>query len=74
MNEKLTITKSGMLRYSYKLDAQGDCGFEFNSLCEVGAPYQRWFADEIQHRKLTVEFDRELPEAPYSADFVVEGK
>lgn len=69
-NEKLTKLKGGMLRYRYAIDDSGEVAFDFNTLAEVGEPFQQWFMDEIQRRGWTVEFGRDLEEKPYVADFV----
>lgn len=70
-NEQLTKLKGGMLRYRYAIDDSGEVAFDFNTLAEVGEPYQQWFKEEIQRRGWTVEFGRDLEEKPYVADFVI---
>lgn len=67
--DKLSIKTGGMLQYSYR--AGGCVDFKFNSLCEVGAPYQQFFRDEIARRGLLVEFNRDTEEKPWVADYVV---
>lgn len=70
-NEQLTKLKGGMLRYRYAIDDSGEVAFDFNTLAEVGEPYQQWFKEEIQRRGWTIEFGRDLEEKPYVADFVI---
>jgi hypothetical protein len=65
----LTQLKGGMLRYRYS--AGPDMNFDFNMLCEVGAPYRQQFLDEILHKGLRVEYGRSIDCAPWCADFVV---
>lgn len=72
MNERLTILKGGILRYQY--DVNKDIGFDFNTLAEVGEPYQPWFRDEIAKMGLTVAFGVELDAAPWVVDKVVKTK
>lgn len=66
---KLTVIKGGMLKYRY--DVPGGMSFAFNSLCEVGAPYQQGFRDEIARLGLNVEYGRFLEEKPWVADFMI---
>ena len=70
-HERLTRMAGGMLRYRYDLDNQGDMGFDFHMLCEVGAPYQAWFRNEIARRGWDVDHAREIEKKPWVADFVV---
>lgn len=72
-HEVLTKCKGGMLRYRYALDGNGEVAFDFNTLAEVGAPYQGWFTETIAQRGWVVEFGREISEKPWVADFVVGG-
>lgn len=69
MTQALTVLKGGMLRYRY--DVNRCIGFDFNTLAEVGGPYQLWFRAEIARRGLNVEFGRCIDEKPYVADFVI---
>lgn len=66
---RLIIKKGGMLVYHYL--ATPECGFEFNTLAEVGQPFQPAFREIIKQRGLIVEFGRELDERSWVADFVV---
>ena len=68
-HERLTRKRGGMLRYRY--EAGGCMGFSFNSLAEVGEPYQPWFREEIARRGWVVEYGRDLDERPWVADFLV---
>lgn len=70
-NERLTKLAGGMLRYRYAIDSSGEVAFDFNTLAEVGEPYQPWFREEIARRGWHVEFGRNLDETPYVADFVI---
>lgn len=70
-NEKLTRLAGDILRYRYALDGTGEIAFDFNTLAEVGAPYQQWFKDEILRRGWTVDYGRDLDEKPYVADVLV---
>lgn len=70
--ERLTHLKGGMLRYRY--DCGPDLGFDFNTLAEVGAPYQQWFRDEINRQGWIVEFGRNIDYTPWVADFVIREK
>ena len=70
--ERLTRLKEGILRYRYYIGP--DMGFDFNTLAEVGAPYQAWFRDEIKRRGWIVKYGMDLPEKPWVADFVVGSK
>ncbi len=69
--ERLGVLPDGMLVYSYETEG-GEMAFKFHLLSEVGAPYQKWFEEEIKRRGWTVE-SRDLPKAPWRADFVVRG-
>lgn len=69
--ENLCRLESGMLRYRYSLDDSGEVSFDFNTLAEVGEPFQQWFRDEIVRRGWTAEFGRSIEGRPWVADFVV---
>ena len=69
MKPTLTVLKHGMLRYRYT--AGGCMDFDFNTLAEVGQPYQKAFLDLIEKRRLKIEFSRNIDEKPWVADFVV---
>lgn len=69
MNHRLTRLKGGMLRYRYT--AGGCMDFDFNTLAEVGEPYQQWFRNEILRRGWSVAYGYDLPTAPWVADMVV---
>ena len=68
MNEKLLVSKSGILTYAYDTGADGPA-FRFNLLCEVGAPYQSWFTEELKRRRFRVK-TIELPHEPWLVDVV----
>jgi len=68
MNERLTVLRGGILRYRY--DVNKYIGFNFNTLAEVGEPYQQWFRYEIARRGLTVTYGKELDCKPWIADVV----
>lgn len=72
MANRLTVKAGGLLAYRY--DVSKDIGFKFNTLAEVGAPYQQWFRDEIAKRGWVVEFGRNLDEPPYVGDFLLATK
>lgn len=65
---KITRGKGGILNYRYT--AGGCMKFHFHLLCEVGAPYQAAARHLIAANKWKVE-TRELPAAPWCADFVI---
>lgn len=65
---KLTVNSGGMLRYRYT--AGGCTDFDFNTLAEVGEPYQPQFQEEIARRGLEVEYGKSLAFYPWVADFV----
>lgn len=69
MKPILTVLKDGMLRYCYSVNR--DIGFDFNTLAEVGAPYQAAFRSMIAQRGLKVEFGRDIDVKPWVADFVI---
>ena len=64
--ETLKVSTLGVLTYAYESEG-GECFFAFNLLCEVGAPYQQWFKDEIRRRRLKVR-TVELPYHPWLVD------
>ena len=66
---KITVAPDGMLTYRYTCGP--DCSFSLHLLCEVGAPYQRAALAETARQGLKVEYARDLPAAPWVADFAV---
>lgn len=69
-NCRLSILAGGMLCYRYRTGMGQFC---FHSLCEVGEPYQEDFKLLLGRLGRSIEFDRQLVQAPWVADFALKG-
>jgi hypothetical protein len=70
-NEVLTKRRNGMLEYRYVSDDDAALAFEASVLADIAEPYKQRFREEIQDQNWIVEFNRQIPESPFKADFVL---
>ena len=63
----IKIMSDDTLRYAY---GNEELHFEFSLLCEVGEPWQAYFADLIREFNLVLGPMKELDQRPYYADTV----